>query len=60
MRMQPQLTRRRDPDAPQETWLIHYGDVRVGTISKCVGNPTGSPSWQCSCGFYPGSRPQCL
>jgi hypothetical protein len=25
------LTRRRDPDARQETWLIYYGNVRVGT-----------------------------
>ena len=29
----PELTRRRDPDAAQETWLIHYGDVRVDVIS---------------------------
>ena len=29
----PELTRRRDPEAQQETWLIHYGDVRVGVPS---------------------------
>jgi hypothetical protein len=34
MRATPELTRRRDPDAQQETWLIHYGDVRVGTIAE--------------------------
>ena len=45
----PQLTRRRDPDASQETWLIHYGDVRVGVITERV-----TPGWQWSCGFYPG------
>jgi hypothetical protein len=35
----PELTRRRDPDAQQEIWQIHYGDVRVGVIAECVGNP---------------------
>jgi hypothetical protein len=29
----PALTRRRDPEAHNETWLIHYDDVHVGTIS---------------------------
>jgi len=46
---------RRDPEAEQETWLIHYGDVRVGVISKRVGNPDSTPGWQWACGFYPGS-----
>jgi hypothetical protein len=32
----PELTRR-DPDAQQATWLIHYGDVRVGVIAERVG-----------------------
>jgi hypothetical protein len=54
----PALTRRHDPDARQETWLINYGDVRVGTIAERVGNPTGTPHWQWSCGFYPGSHPR--
>jgi hypothetical protein len=53
----PGLTRRRDPDAPQETWHFYYGDVRVGTISERTGTPTGTPSWQWDCGFYPGSHP---
>ena len=53
----PALTRRRDPDAQQETWLIYYGDVQVGTISERTGNPTGTPRWQWACGFYPGSHP---
>ena len=30
----PTLTRRRDPDAREEAWLIFYGDVHVGTIGK--------------------------
>jgi hypothetical protein len=34
-----ELTRRRDPNAQQETWLIQYGDVRVGVIAERVGNP---------------------
>jgi hypothetical protein len=53
----PALTRRRDLDVAQETWRIHYGDVHVGTIAKCVGNPCAAPKWQWRCGFYPGSRP---
>jgi hypothetical protein len=52
----PELTRRRDPDAQQETWLIHYGDVRVGMIAERVGNPDHTPGWQWSCGFYPRSN----
>jgi hypothetical protein len=52
----PELTRRRDPDTRQETWLIHYGDVRVGVIAERVGNPDSTPGWQWSCGFYPGSH----
>jgi hypothetical protein len=24
--------RRRDPDATQETWLIHYDDIRFGNV----------------------------
>ena len=51
----PQLTRRRDPDAQQETWLIHYDDVRVGVIAERVGNPDSTPDWEWACGFYPGS-----
>ena len=51
----PQLTRSRDPDAQQETWLIYYGDVRVGVIAERVGNPDSTPGWQWACGFYPGS-----
>jgi hypothetical protein len=34
----PALTRRRNPDAPQETWRVYYGDVRVGTIAIRSGN----------------------
>jgi hypothetical protein len=33
----PTLTRRRDPDANQEIWLIHYDDIRVGSIVKRQG-----------------------
>ncbi len=51
------LTRRRDPDARQESWLLSFGDVHVGTISLRSGNPAESDPWQWSCGFYPGSNP---
>jgi hypothetical protein len=47
----PALTRRRDPDAHQETWLVFYGDVHAGTIMRCVGNPNAAPQWQWGCGF---------
>ena len=36
----PTLTRRRDPDAHNETWRIFYGDVHVRTIAIRSGNPT--------------------
>jgi hypothetical protein len=51
----PAVTRRRDPNALQETWLVYLTDVHVGTIS--VGNPNAAPQWQWRCGFYPGSEP---
>lgn len=55
----PTITRRRDPDARQETekWLIFYGDVQAGSIMRAVGNPGAAPLWQWHCGFYPGSKP---
>lgn len=51
------LTRRRDRQANQETWLVYYGDVHVGTISLRSGNPTTTAPWQWHCGFYPSSEP---
>jgi hypothetical protein len=53
----PALTRRRDPDIPQECLRVYYGDLHAGTIAQCVGNLGASPKWQWRCGFYPGSRP---
>jgi hypothetical protein len=50
----PALTRRRDPDARHECWLVYYGDVHVGTIAIRSGNPTTTDTWSWSCGFYPG------
>jgi len=35
----PALTRRRSPDTSQETWLVYYGDVRVGSIGQRAGVP---------------------
>jgi hypothetical protein len=54
----PALTRRRDPNASQENWLIHYGDVQVGTVGLRSGNPFGTDQCQWRCGFYPGSHPR--
>jgi len=31
-----------------------YGDVSVGTIALCSGNPVDADPWQWRCGFYPG------
>jgi hypothetical protein len=53
----PALTRRRDPHARQESWLILYGDVYVGTIGLRSGNPFDTDQCQWRCGFYPGSEP---
>jgi hypothetical protein len=56
MRAMPELTRRRDPEAQHETWLIHYGDIQVDVIAERVGNPISTASWQRAWGFYPGSH----
>jgi hypothetical protein len=41
----PSLTRRRDPDASQETWFINYGDVRVGMFGRRAGVPADADQW---------------
>src|SRR6266852_6515103 len=53
----PTLTRRRYPERP-DCWHIYYGDVRVGTIARRVGNPHDTDPWEWTCGFYPGSHPR--
>lgn len=54
----PLLTRRRSQDDPHcETWLIYFGDVRVGAIGQRAGVPNSVPQWAWSCGFYPGIDP---
>jgi hypothetical protein len=53
--MMPALTRRRDPDAQHEAWLIHYGDMHVGTI-RLHAVVSGVEQWTWSCGFYPASH----
>jgi hypothetical protein len=42
----PALTRRRDPDIPQECLRVYYGELHAGTIAQCVGNLGASPKWQ--------------
>jgi hypothetical protein len=51
------LSRRRDRQSSQEAWLVHYGDVHVGTIGLRSGNPTTTDPWEWRCGMYPGSNP---
>ncbi len=53
----PALTRRRDPEALQESWRIFYGDVCIGSIAIRSGIPVDKDPWCWNCGFYPGSRP---
>jgi hypothetical protein len=55
----PALTRRRSSldDPHRETWLIYFGDVRVGSIGRRAGVPSSAPQWGWSCGFYPGTDP---
>ncbi|RZM94767.1 hypothetical protein CWO91_39140 [Bradyrhizobium genosp. SA-3] len=54
----PALTRRRSKDDPHpETWLIYFGDVRIGVIGRRAGVPNSAPQWGWSCGFYPGTAP---
>jgi len=54
----PELTRRRNPDSPDECWHVYYGDVRVGTIAIRTGMPPGEDPWSWACGFYPGCHPR--
>jgi hypothetical protein len=54
----PDLTRRRDLQAPEECWHVYYGDVRAGTIAKRAGIPTDGDPWGWFCGFYPGCHPR--
>jgi hypothetical protein len=49
----PALTRRRDPDANQETWLIHYDDILVGSIAMRAGVPVDRDQWSWSVAFSP-------
>jgi hypothetical protein len=50
------LTRRRDPDRPG-CWQIHYGDIRVGTITERGNGPRDIVNWDWICGFYLGTEP---
>jgi hypothetical protein len=43
---------------PQECCIIHYGDVRVGTISSASTAPPAQDHWKWACGFYPDSHPR--
>ena len=54
----PVLTRRRDAHARQESWRVYFGDIHVGMIAECVGNPGAAPKWQWRMGFCPGVEPE--
>jgi hypothetical protein len=54
--MPTSLTRRPDPDAHDETRLIHYGDNHVGTIRVRAGVPSAADQWDWSIGCYPVSH----
>ena len=47
-----ELTRRRAPDTV-DCWLIFFGDVQVGTISRRAGVPATAEQWGWRCGFVP-------
>jgi hypothetical protein len=50
------VTLRRCSDDHPEIWLIHYGDVRVGSIAIRTGVPVDAGRWTWSCGIYPNAR----
>jgi len=52
----PVLTRRRCHQRPN-CWHVFYGDVHVGNIARCDGQPNAIEGWQWQCGFYPCSNP---
>jgi len=53
----PALARRRSTDAHEECWHIYYGDVRVGTIARRIGNPFDTDPWEDLADSTPGSHP---
>src|SRR5262249_29897693 len=40
-----ELIRRRDFNHDQESWLIYFGDVQIGSIGLRAGVPHDAPSW---------------
>jgi hypothetical protein len=42
-------------DVHQETWLIFYDDIRLGTIAERAGVLLDLDRWGWSLGFYPKS-----
>ena len=53
---EPHLTRRPDPHR-SNSWLIYFGDIHCGSVSRAVGLPGAVQRWAWFCGFYPGSDP---
>jgi hypothetical protein len=54
-RNMPSLTHRRSPDSDQGIWIIHYDDIRVGSIAMRDGVPADKDQWGWSVGFYPAA-----
>jgi len=57
----PALGRRRDPGADQEAWIIHFDDIRVGTIARRAGGLglLASSSSHSAPGRTFSARPKC-
>jgi hypothetical protein len=49
----PELTRRRNLEAPDECWHVFYGDVRVGVVAIRTGMPPGEDPWAGLAGSIP-------
>jgi hypothetical protein len=47
---------RPDRDTLQETWLVYYDDIHVGTIAVRSGIRHDQPQWGWRRVFYPGCR----
>jgi hypothetical protein len=52
----PTLTRRRDPDRT-DCWLVHYGDVHVGSVARRSGNRTTKTLGNGAAGSIPAQSP---
>lgn len=52
----PKLTRKLTWGEREQDWLIKYGDISVGRITRHQG--TAKVMWRWVVGFYPGAHPR--